>query len=125
MLPPSTTGQVSAMRPNGCALVKKRLETLVGVLGAHQFVEVEMDQVPMRILEALATRRENRAFGVALRSTRELEKARDPAVRITCKGVFGKNLVDETHALGVSIGKLLRPADVLLLHGELGSGKTV
>ncbi len=32
---------------------------------------------------------------------------------------------EETHALGVRLGKLLRPGDVLLLHGELGSGKTV
>ncbi len=32
---------------------------------------------------------------------------------------------EETHALGVRLGNLLRPGDVLLLHGELGSGKTV
>jgi tRNA threonylcarbamoyladenosine biosynthesis protein TsaE len=32
---------------------------------------------------------------------------------------------DETHALGRRLGALLRPGDVVLLDGELGTGKTV
>jgi len=31
---------------------------------------------------------------------------------------------DETRALGAGLGRLLRPGDVVLLHGDLGSGKT-
>jgi tRNA threonylcarbamoyladenosine biosynthesis protein TsaE len=31
---------------------------------------------------------------------------------------------DETIRLGASIGRMLKPADVVLLYGELGSGKT-
>jgi len=32
--------------------------------------------------------------------------------------------VEETQAFGERLGRLLRPGDVLALHGELGSGKT-
>jgi tRNA threonylcarbamoyladenosine biosynthesis protein TsaE len=32
---------------------------------------------------------------------------------------------EETHALGVRVGALLRPGDVVVLDGELGTGKTV
>jgi tRNA threonylcarbamoyladenosine biosynthesis protein TsaE len=31
---------------------------------------------------------------------------------------------EETRALGATIGELLQPGDVVLLHGDLGSGKT-
>lgn len=32
---------------------------------------------------------------------------------------------EQTHALGVRLGRLLRPGDAVLLSGELGTGKTV
>jgi tRNA threonylcarbamoyladenosine biosynthesis protein TsaE len=32
---------------------------------------------------------------------------------------------DDTHALGESIGRLLRPGDLVILDGALGAGKTV
>ncbi len=32
--------------------------------------------------------------------------------------------VEQTHAIGEQLGTLLRPGDVVALHGELGSGKT-
>lgn len=32
---------------------------------------------------------------------------------------------DDTHALGQSIGRLLRPGDLVILDGSLGAGKTV
>jgi len=37
---------------------------------------------------------------------------------------FTSGSVEETRAFGERLGRLLRPGDVVALHGELGSGKT-
>jgi tRNA threonylcarbamoyladenosine biosynthesis protein TsaE len=37
---------------------------------------------------------------------------------------FVTGSADQTRALGAEIGRLLRPGDVVLLHGDLGAGKT-
>ena len=38
---------------------------------------------------------------------------------------FASATPEDTHALGVRLGRLAQPGDVLLFQGELGSGKTV
>ncbi len=38
---------------------------------------------------------------------------------------FASSTPDATHGLGVRLGRLAQPGDVLLFQGELGSGKTV
>ena len=38
---------------------------------------------------------------------------------------FSSSSSSATHGLGVSLGRLVQPGDVLLFQGELGSGKTV
>ena len=38
---------------------------------------------------------------------------------------FASSTPEHTHGLGVRLGRLAQPGDVLLLQGEMGSGKTV
>ena len=38
--------------------------------------------------------------------------------------VFSVNSVEETTNLGISLGKILKPGDIVCLTGDLGTGKT-
>jgi tRNA threonylcarbamoyladenosine biosynthesis protein TsaE len=47
-----------------------------------------------------------------------------PGARVSAAKIVKTNSPEETHALGVRLGRSLKPPAVILLYGGLGSGKT-